>query len=225
MDGMGCKSFPSGIRQYWPSAEGFVPYLRFCLSETVCFTAVPAFGFEGHFTAVVSRGVSGVCARSIAPLAQPCVWSNLFLYACTPELITMTFFSFLRSHDQTKTGVRLLSFLLRSFRLTKSVLKRKKALQALFPPEWQAPFYLSSSKVKNTDRWTTGAIDRTVSVKQTERPPSRKAWKRRPFSLSRSWYLTLTDAPAPVVLSITHRQTWQNVNSVVDSIRNSSHQV
>ena len=39
--------------------------------------------------------------------------------------------------------------------------------------------YLSSPKVKNKDRWTTNGIDRTVSVEQTERPSSRKAWIER----------------------------------------------
>ena len=35
--------------------------------------------------------------------------------------------------------------------------------------------YLSSSKVKNKDRWTANGIDRTVSIEQTERASSRKA--------------------------------------------------
>ena len=49
------------------------------------------------------------------------------------------FFCFLRSNDRTKTGVCFLSFLLRSLRLTKTVLKPKKAMQALFLPQWRAP--------------------------------------------------------------------------------------
>ena len=85
--------------------------------------------------------------------------------------------------------------------------------------------YLSSSKVKNKGRWTTNAIDRTVSVEQTERASSRKAWKRGPFSLSRSRYRTLTDVQTLIVRSITHKQTSLNKSRDVDCMRNSSHSV
>ena len=47
-------------------------------------------------------------------------------------------------------------------------------------------------------------------------------WKRGPFSLSRSWYRTLTDVQTPIVRSITHKQTWLHMNSDVHCMRNSS---
>ena len=50
-------------------------------------------------------------------------------------------------------------------------------MQVLLPPR-----YLSSSKMKNKDSWTTNAIDRTVCIEQTKRALSCKAWKRGPFS-------------------------------------------
>ena len=131
-------------------------------------TAIPALGFEGHFTAAVSRGPAP--GRSHG-------WRGPAFdrsYACTPELLTMTFFfCFLRS-DRTKTGVCLLFFLLRSLRLTKTVLKPKKGHASALPASVAGSSYLSSSKVKNKDRWTTNGIDRTVSVEQTERASSHK---------------------------------------------------
>ena len=83
------------------------------------------------------------------------------------------FFCFLRSNDRTETGVCFLSFLLRSLRLTKTVLKqpKKKGHASALPASVAGSSYLSSSK----DRWTTNGIDRTVSVEQTERASSRKA--------------------------------------------------
>ena len=97
-----------------------------------------------------------------------------------PPELTMFFFFCLRSNDRTKTGVCLLSFLLRSLRLTKIVLKpKKKGHASALPASVAGSSYLSSSKVKNKDRWTTNGIDRTVSVEHTERPSSRKAWIER----------------------------------------------
>ena len=127
-----------------------------------------------------SRGLSGAGARSIARLVRPCVWSILLMYACTPKLLTMSFFS--AFFDPTKTGVCLLSFLLRSVRLTKTFLKpKKKGHASALPASVAGSSYLSSCKVKNKDRWTTNGIDRTVSVEQTERlaASSRKAWIER----------------------------------------------
>ena len=109
----------------------------------------------------------------------------LRLIDLTPELTMFFFFFFfclLRCNDRTKTGVCLLSFLLRSLRLTKIVLKPKKKWPCKrsepLPASVAGSSYLSSStgkKKKNKDRWTTNGIDRTVSVEHTERPSSRKA--------------------------------------------------
>ena len=54
--------------------------------------------------------------------------------------------------------------------------KKKKGHVSALPASVAGSSYLSSSKVKNKDRWTTNGIDRTVSVAQTERVSSRKAW-------------------------------------------------
>ena len=97
----------------------------------------------------------------------------LRLIDLTPELTIFFFFCLLRSNDRTKTGVCLLSFLLRSLRLTKIVLKpKKKGHASALPASVAGSSCLSSSKVKNKDRWTTNGIDRTVSVEHTERPSS-----------------------------------------------------
>ena len=97
-------------------------------------TAIPAFGFEGHISAAVPRGPAPGRSRG---RRGPAFDRS---YCACPEL-TMTFFCFLPSNDRTKTGVCFLSFLLRSLRLTKTVLKpkKKKAMQALFQPQWRAP--------------------------------------------------------------------------------------
>ena len=131
-------------------------------------TAISAFSFEGHISAAVSRGPAPGRSRG---------WRGPAFdrsYCACPEL-TMTFFCFLRSNDRTKTGVCLLSFLLRSLRLTKTVLKpKKKGHASALPAPVAGSSYLSSSKVKNKDRWTTNAFDRAVSVEQTERASSHK---------------------------------------------------
>ena len=44
----------------------------------------------------------------------------------------------------------------------------KKCHASALPAPVEGSSYLSSSKVKNKDRWTTNGIDRTVSVEQTE---------------------------------------------------------
>ena len=179
-----------------------------------------------------SNDLSGAGARSIAWLSQPCVWSILLMYACTPKLLTMTFFCFLRSNDGTKTGICLLSFLLRSLWQTKTVLKPKKKRPCKCSSRLSGGLLVSeffqSEKQRSLDdqrhwsdslRWanrkTRGIV--TQSLK----------WKRGPFSLSGSWYRTLTDVQTPIapVRSITHKQTWLHVNSDVDCMRNSSHQV
>ena len=57
--------------------------------------------------------------------------------------------------------------------------QKKKGNASALPASVAGSSCLSSSKVKNKDRWTTNGIDRTVSVEQTERPSSRKAWIER----------------------------------------------
>ena len=52
---------------------------------------------------------------------------------------------------------------------------KKKGHASVLPASVAGPSYLSSSKLKNKDRWTTNGIDRTVSVEQTERASSCKA--------------------------------------------------
>ena len=142
------------------------------------FTAIPVFGFEGHFTAAVSRGPAPRWSRG---------WHGPAFdrsYSCTRVLQRYSwwlFFLLSSIQDRTKTGVCLLSFL-RLLRLTKTVLKlKKKGLASALSASVAGSSYLSSSKVKNKDRWTTNGIDRTVSVEQTERlaASSRKAWIER----------------------------------------------
>ena len=175
-----------------------------------------------------SRCLSAAGARSIAWLERLCVWSILLMYACTPELLAMTFFCFLWSNNRTKTGVcffSLFSSITSTDKNCSQTKKKKKCHASALPSPVAGSSYLISFKVKNKDSWTTNAIDPTVSVEQTERASSRIARERGPFSLSRSWYRTLTDVRTPIVRSITHKQTWLNMNSDVDCMRNSSHQV
>ena len=84
-------------------------------------------------------------------------------YSCTRVLQSwrwLFLLCFLRSNDRTKTGVCLLSFLLRSLRLTKTVLKpKKKAMQALSPPQWRAP------RIWVLQKWKTKIVGRpTASI-------------------------------------------------------------
>ena len=60
------------------------------------------------------------------------------MYACIPELLTMTFFCFLRRSDE---DWRLLAFLFPLITLTDKNCSQteKKAMQALFPPQWWEP--------------------------------------------------------------------------------------
>ena len=106
-------------------------YKRCLLSTT---TAIPAFGFEGHISAAVSRGPAPSRSRGWRGPAF-----DRSYYACLE--LTMTFFSaFFHPTIGRRLAFCLLSFLHRSLRLTKSVLKpKKKVMQALFPPEWRAP--------------------------------------------------------------------------------------
>ena len=134
------------------------------------------------------------------------------------------FFCFLRSNDRTKTGVCLLSFLLQSLRLTKTVLKTKrKGLASALPASVAGSSYLSSSKVKNKDHWTTNGIDRTVSVEQTERPSSPKLeLKERaifPLPLMVQDFDRLSNPNCP----FNHAQANLTTPTRVDCIRNSSH--
>ena len=71
----------------------------------------------------------------------------------------------------------LLAFLSSSITSTdKTVLKpKKKGHASALSASIAGSSYLSSSRVKNKDRWTTNGIDWTVSVEQTERASSRKA--------------------------------------------------
>ena len=132
---------------------------------------------------------------------------------------TQNDFFLLSSIQRSDEDWRSLAFIsLRSLRLTKIVLKPKnKGHASALPASVAGSSYLSSSKVKNKDRWTTNGILRAVSIEQTERASSRKTWKRGPFSLSRSWYSTLTDVPTSIVLSITRNQIckigWTTYNS------------
>ena len=94
------------------------------------------------------------------------------------------FSSFLLSNDQTKTKnlrsdknwrlLALLSSPITSTNKSCSQTENKGHASAL-PTPVEGSSCQSSSKVKNKDRWTTNAIDRTVSVEQTERALSRKA--------------------------------------------------
>ena len=136
-------------------------------------TAIPAFGFEGHISAAVSRRPAPGRLRGWRSPAFDRSHSR-------DDDFFFFFFCLLRSNDRTETGVCLLSFLLRSLRLTKTVLKpKKKGHASALPASVAGSSYLSSSKMKNKDHWTTNGIDRTVSVEHTERPPSCKAWIER----------------------------------------------
>ena len=136
--------------------------------------AIPAFGFEGH---ILSRGLSGAGARSIARLARPCVdrsFTHVHVYSRAHD----DFFScFKASIQRSDEDWRLLAFLSSSITLTDKNCSqnKKKGLASALPASVAGSSYLSSSKVKNKDHWTTNVIDRTVSVEQTERPSSRKA--------------------------------------------------
>ena len=141
---------------------------KYLCTFSIQITAIPAFGFEGHFTAAVSRGWRPV-DRTAGPALRLIDLTPVRVYSRATH--DDFFFCFLRSNDRTKTGVCFLSFLLRSLRLTKTVLKPKKGHASALPASVAGSSYLSSSK----DRWTTNGIDRMVSVEQTERASSGKA--------------------------------------------------
>ena len=156
-----------------------------CLIIPLCtlFTLAPGDPSLRFRRSFHNRGFSRASARSITRQARPCVWSVLLMYAFTPELLQRTFISsFLWSNDQTKkkpwdettTGDCLLFCLLRSLRLTKMVLKpkKKKTTQALFPRQWRAPSIRGLQKGKKHRR-KTDAINRTVSVEETEKASSK----------------------------------------------------
>ena len=111
-----------------------------------------------------SLGIRAAAAKS-CPVSPAVAILRKGLYACTRVLRSYSrwlFFWFLRSNEGTKTGLCLLSFLLRSLRLTKTVLKPKKkkeAMQALFPPQWRAP------RIWVLPKWKTKIVGRpTASI-------------------------------------------------------------
>ena len=133
-------------------------------------TAIPAFGLK-----VISqpRSLGGRCPVDRAAGAA------LRLIDLTPELTMFFFFFFFlpSSIQRSDEDWRLLAFLSSSITSTDkncSQTKKRKGHAIALPDSVAGSSYLSSSKVKNKDRWTTNGIDRTVSVEHTERPSSRK---------------------------------------------------
>ena len=108
--------------------------LSLSLSLHIQNTAIPAFGFEGHISAAVSRGPAPGRSRG---------WRGPAFdrsYCACPEL-TMTFF-LLSSIQRSDEDWRLLAFFSSSITSTDkkcSQTKKKKAMQALFRPQWRAP--------------------------------------------------------------------------------------
>ena len=99
-------------------------------------TAIPTFRFEGHFTAVVSRGPAPGRSRG---------WRGPAFdrsYSCTRVLQSYSrwlFFCFLWSNDRTKTDVCFLSFFFDHLDWQKLFTNPKKAMQSLLPPQWRSP--------------------------------------------------------------------------------------
>ena len=96
-------------------------------------------------------------AMSLIDLTHVCVYSG----ASRKD-------SFLRSNCQMKTGGRSLSLFLDHFDCQKLFSNRKKNHASTLPDSLAGYSCLSSSKVKNKDRWTIRAINRTVSIQRTE---------------------------------------------------------
>ena len=140
------------------------------ICTTVTTTAIPAFGFEGHILAAVSRGPAPGRSRG---------WPGpAFDRSHSRADDVFFFFFFLPSSIQrSDEDWRLLAFLSSSITSTDKKLfsNQKKGHASALPASVAGSSYLSSSKVKNKDRWTTNGIDRTVSVEHTERLSSRKA--------------------------------------------------
>ena len=182
--------------------------------------AIPAFGFEGHFTAAVSRGRRPVDRAAGAALRL------IDLTRVLPSYSRWLFF--LLSSIRSDEDWRLLAFLSSSITSTdkncsqtkKRPCKRSSRLSGgLLVSEF---FQSEKQRSLNHQRhWSDGLrwANRKSIVTQSLN------WKRGPFSLSRSWYRTLTDVQTPIVSSITHKQTWLHMNTDVDCKRNSSHQV
>ena len=185
---------------------------------------MPAFGFRGHFTAAVSRGPAPGQSRGWCGPAFHRSFSCTRVLQSYPDDFFSAFFG-------PTIGRRLafacFPFFFDHFDWQICSQTKKKAMQALFPPQWRAPriWVLPKWKQRSLDdqrrrldglRWAYWKSIVTQSLN----------WKRGPFSLSRSsWHRTLTDVQTPIAHSITHMQTWLNMNSDVDCMRNSSHQV
>ena len=128
----------------------------------------------------LSRGLSAAGARSIARLARPCVWSISFQsWRCFFFFFFFFFFAFFDPTIGRRLAFACFPFFFDHFDWQKLFSNQKKwpcKRSEPLPASVVGSSYLSSSKVKNKDRWTTNGIDRTVSVEHTERPSSRKAW-------------------------------------------------
>ena len=172
-------------------------------------TAIPAFGFEGHISAAVSRGPAPGRSRG---------WRGpAFDRSHSRADDVFFFFAFFDPTIGRRLAFACFPFFFDHFDWQKlfSNQKKKKAMQAL----WASPRlsggllvseFFQSEKQRSLDdqrhlsdglRW---AHRKTIVTQSLN-------WKRGPFSLSRSWYRTLTDVQTPIVLSITHKQpdyTW-----------------
>ena len=128
--------------------------------ELGLLTAIPAFGFEGHFTAAVSRGpVPGRSRGWRGPAFDRSYSYTRVLQSYSRP--SMTFF-LLSSIQQSDEDWRLLAFLSSSITSTDkncSQTKKKKAMQALFLPQWRAP------RIWVLPKWKTKIVGRpTASI-------------------------------------------------------------
>ena len=154
------------------SCNAVTPAQHWPFSPSALSTAIPGFGFEGHFAAAVSRGRRPVDRAAGAALRLIDV-THVRVYS-GPGLLTVTFF-LLSSIQRRDKDWPLLAFLFSSITSTDKNCSetKKKGHASALPASVAGSSYLSSSKVKNKDRWTTNGIDRTVSVEKTERASSR----------------------------------------------------
>ena len=169
-------------------------------------TAIPGFGFEGHFTAAVSRGRRPVdCAAGPALRLIDLTHVREYSRATHDDI----FFCFLRS-DRTKTGVGLLSFLLPSLRLTKTVLKPKKRPckhSSRLSGRLLVSEFFQSEKAKIVGR-PTASIGRSPLSKPKEHRHAKLELKERaifPVPLMVQEFDRC--AQTPIVRSMTHKQT------------------
>ena len=170
VESSGLQAQPSGAARLQAGPSGLT-ILRSCRALQVWLYTRRSWPSVSKviISAAVSRGrrpvdrAAGAALRLIDPL---------LMWACTPEL-TMTFFFAFRGFDPTigrRPAFACFPFFFDHFDWQKLFSNQKKGHASALSASLAGSSYLSSSKMKNKDRWRTNGIDRTSS---------RKAWIER----------------------------------------------